>query len=77
MDEFFRRVNLRESNHFELPDTVYHVRCVFEVLREAVSPGEFEKLKAQLPIEFASLFEAGSQGNMTNQDAITSMTDGQ
>ena len=62
LDEFFRRVSLRES--VDLPDAVFHARAVVDVLGEAVSPGEMADVRAQLPDEFARLFEAGSTGPM-------------
>lgn len=37
---------------------------VIEVLGEAISPGEMNDIRAQLPEEFAPLFEAGSTGRM-------------
>lgn len=53
-DEFFTMVGRRES--VELPQAVYHTRVVMEVLEEAISPGEIEDLKAQLPPEYDSVF---------------------
>ncbi len=63
LDDFFQRVSIREG--VELPQAVYHARAVIEVLQEAISPGEIEDIRAQLPKEFNPLFEAGSQGNMS------------
>jgi uncharacterized protein (DUF2267 family) len=60
-DEFFKRVCEKEG--VDLPVAVYHARVVMEVLKEAVSPGEIEDLRAQLPPDFQRLFE-GSQGRM-------------
>ncbi len=62
LDEFFQRVSNREG--VDLPDATYHTRVVLEVLREAISPGEWEDMRAQLPPEFDRLLTAGSQGNM-------------
>ncbi|WP_026735520.1 DUF2267 domain-containing protein [Fischerella sp. PCC 9605] len=62
LDEFFRRVSAREG--VELPQAVFHARVVMEVLQEAISEGEINDIRAQLPEEFNPLFEAGSQGNM-------------
>lgn len=62
LDEFFQRVSLRER--VDLPDAVFHARAVIEVLSLAVSKGEMDDVRAQLPAEFARLFEAGSTGQM-------------
>jgi uncharacterized protein (DUF2267 family) len=62
LDEFFQRVSVREG--VELPQAVFHARAVIEVLQEAVSQGEINDIRAQLPEEFNPLFDAGSQGTM-------------
>jgi uncharacterized protein (DUF2267 family) len=62
LEEFFRRVSLREG--VDLPDAVFHARAVIEVLGEAVSKGEMDDVRAQLPAEFDQLFEEGSTGHM-------------
>lgn len=62
LDEFFQRVSMRERE--DLPAATYHARAVIEVLQEAVTPGAIEKIRAQLPDEYAPLFEAGSVGEM-------------
>ena len=62
LDEFFQRVCRRED--VDLPKAVYHARAVMEVLSEAVSKGEMDDVRAQLPAEFDRLFEAGSTGRM-------------
>jgi uncharacterized protein (DUF2267 family) len=62
LDEFFRRVSLREG--VDLPAAVFHARAVIEVLSEAVSQGEIDDVRAQLPAEFDRLFESGSTGHM-------------
>lgn len=56
LDGFYKRVSEREER--ELPDAVHHVKAVFGVLREAVSPGEFADVRTQLPEEFRPLLEA-------------------
>lgn len=63
LDEFFDRVAEREA--IDLPDATYHARVVMEVLEEAVTPGEMDDIRAQLPDEYKPLFEAGSTGSMT------------
>jgi uncharacterized protein (DUF2267 family) len=62
LEEFFRRVSVREG--VELPEAVFHARAVIAVLSEAVSKGELDDVRAQLPAEFDRLFEAGSTGHM-------------
>ena len=62
LDEFFRRVSEREGS--ELPDAIYHSRVVIEVVKEAVSKGEIDDIKQQLPPEYDRLFEAGSEGRL-------------
>lgn len=54
--EFYERVSQREG--VDLPDAVYHARCVVSVVKEAVSPGEIEDVRSQLPAEYNELFEA-------------------
>lgn len=49
-DEFFHRVCDKEG--VDLPDAVYHARVVLEVLQEAVSPGEIDDVRAQLPPDY-------------------------
>lgn len=61
LEEFFELVSLREE--VDLPAAVYHARVVIEVLQEAVSPGEIQDVLAELPPEWAPLFQ-GSQGDM-------------
>ena len=63
LDEFFERVNERDRG-VDLPGAVYHARVVIDVLGDAVTQGEIEDIRSQLPQEFAPLFEAGSQGKM-------------
>lgn len=62
LDEFFQRVSLLED--VDLPKAVHHARTVIEVLTEAISPGEINDIRSQLPSEFDPLFESGSQGKM-------------
>lgn len=62
LDEFFHRVRDRES--VDMPIAVYHARVVIEVLKEAVSEGEWRDVRAQLPRDYNRLFDAGSHGRM-------------
>jgi uncharacterized protein (DUF2267 family) len=62
VEEFFVRVSEREN--VDLPDAVHHARAVVSVVQEAVTPGEIDKVRAQLPDEYDPLFESGSEGEM-------------
>jgi len=62
LDEFFKRVSEREG--VELPKAVFHARAVIDVVCEAVSGGEIQDVRSQLPADFQPLFEAGSQGQL-------------
>lgn len=62
VDEFFLRVAAKETA--DLPDAVHHARAVIDVLQEAVTPGEIDDLRAQLPDDYNPLFEAGSEGEL-------------
>jgi uncharacterized protein (DUF2267 family) len=55
LDEFYRRVSAAEK--VDLPVAVYHARAVVSVVRNAVSEGEIEDVRAQLPDEYDPLFE--------------------
>ncbi len=67
LDEFFDRVCKEEG--VDLPQSVYHARVVVEVLREAVGDATVNKIREQLPDDWARLFEAGSEGRMPRTDA--------
>ncbi len=62
VEDFFVRVAAKESA--DLPDAVHHARAVVDVLRQAVTTGELEDVRAQLPDSYGPLFEAGSEGEM-------------
>ena len=55
VEEFFQRVSQREG--VDVAKAIYHARAVIAVLYEAVSPGEMADIRAQLPVEYARLFE--------------------
>lgn len=63
-NEFVQRVSEREN--VDPPAAVYHIRVVFEQLREATSAGEIEDVKEQLPPEYHKLFEVGSTGDLSS-----------
>jgi uncharacterized protein (DUF2267 family) len=60
--EFFDRVAARER--VDLPVAVYHARAVFEVVREAVSPGEIRDVLSELPEDFRAVVLSGSTGRL-------------
>ncbi|MFZ6028660.1 MAG: DUF2267 domain-containing protein [Chloroflexota bacterium] len=62
LGEFFNQVGQREG--VDLPDAVHHSRVVVAVLAEAVTAGEMQKIRAQLPDEYDPLFESGSEGSL-------------
>lgn len=63
LQEFFIRVSQREN--VDLPDAVHHARAVISVMQEAVSQGEIDKVRAQLPDDYDALFESGSEGELS------------
>ena len=62
LDEFFALVSEREG--VDLPDATLHARVVLEVLTEAVSIGEIEDVRVQLPAAFAQLFNVENEGDL-------------
>ena len=62
LSEFLVRVS--EAEGVELPESVHHTRAVFSVLQDAVSQGEIDHVKDQLPEDWLPIFEAGSEGQM-------------
>jgi uncharacterized protein (DUF2267 family) len=62
VEEFFERVSTREN--VDVPDAAHHARAVISVVKEAVSKGQFNDVRAQLPEEYDPLFESGSEGEM-------------
>lgn len=62
LEGFFDRVAGREG--VEVPEAVFHARCVIEVVDEATQPGTLAKVRQQLPDEYDRLFAAGSTGRM-------------
>lgn len=57
LDEFFDRVAAHEGKN--LTEAMHHARVVLSVLTEAVSPGEIEDVRAQLPPDLKWLLEPG------------------
>jgi len=60
--DFFDRVTEKEG--VDKPFAVHHARAVIDVLQEAVSEGEIDNLRAQLPDEWDPLFEQGAEGDL-------------
>ncbi|MGE5430614.1 MAG: DUF2267 domain-containing protein [Syntrophomonadaceae bacterium] len=55
VDEFFKRVSRREGT--EIPVAMLHARAVLEVIKDAITVGEMDDVRAQLSAEFYELFE--------------------
>ena len=62
LDEFFELVSEREG--VDLPDATFHARVVIGVLTEAVSQGEIQDVRVQLPAAFAQLFNVANEGDL-------------
>lgn len=60
LKDFYELVSKREG--VDVPKAACHVRAVASVLREAVSPGEWEDVLAQLPTDYDRILESGSEG---------------
>lgn len=62
LDEFFWRVSQREG--VDLNESTLHARVVTGLISEAVTQGEVENVRAQLPKDFAKLFEVENEGTL-------------
>jgi uncharacterized protein (DUF2267 family) len=62
LDEFFELVSERERA--DLPTATFHARVVIGVLTEAVSIGEIQDVRVQLPAAFAQLFNVANVGDL-------------
>ena len=51
--DFCERVAERE--HADMARAVFHARCVFDTMRDAISPGAVTKVERQLPADFLRL----------------------
>lgn len=60
LEEFFRRVADKEETSDS--DAAHHARVVMGVLQEAVTRGEIDDVRSQLPAEYAFLFTPGTPG---------------
>jgi uncharacterized protein (DUF2267 family) len=54
MKEFYNRVSKKEE--IDLSEAKYHARAVMDVVREAVTSGELDNIRNQLPDEYRPLF---------------------
>ena len=57
LSEFFKRVARKEG--VEPSEAAFHARAVMDVWCEAVTAGQVEDVRTQLPEEFAPLLESG------------------
>ncbi|GCE49365.1 uncharacterized protein (DUF2267 family) [Thermosporothrix hazakensis] len=62
LDEFFQRVSQRED--VGLQEATRHTRVVCAVLAEAITIGQLDHLKAQLPNDIARLFDVQNEGEI-------------
>src|SRR5260370_25982554 len=62
LDEFFEVVSEREG--VDLSAAAFHARVVIGVLTEAVSIGEIQDVRVQLPAAFAQLFNVENEGDL-------------
>lgn len=56
VEEFLRRVAEHEGNGYNTEQVADHVRAVFAVLTDAVTDGEAENVRSQLPSGYTTLF---------------------
>lgn len=68
LDEFFWRISQREG--VDLNDATFHARVVVALLSEVVTMGEIENVKAQLPKDFAQLFDVENEGSLPEVDEL-------
>ncbi len=62
LDEFFEAVSMREG--VDLEEATFHARVVIGVLTEAVSQGEIQDVRVQLPAAFTQLFNVANEGDL-------------
>lgn len=55
VQEFYNRVANREN--VDTTDAQFHARAVIDVIRDAISGGELDHVRDQLPDDYAPLFE--------------------
>lgn len=59
VDEFIQRVMERSSTRIDGPGARHRIHGVLSVIRDAVSPGEFDDLSGQLPEGYLEAFGVG------------------
>ncbi len=75
LDEFFLRVTEREG--VPLADAEFHARVVIGLLAEVVTVGEIDDVRAQLPADFAHLFEVENEGELPELGTIADVEEGE
>lgn len=68
LDEFFWRVSQREG--IDLNESTFHARVVLALLSESVTMGEIQNVQAQLPADFAKLFDVQNAGSLPAVDEL-------
>lgn len=58
---FYQKVSEKEG--VDLPVAIHHARSVVSVVKEAVSAGQMDHVRGQLPQEYDDLFEAEIAGS--------------
>jgi uncharacterized protein (DUF2267 family) len=56
LHKFYEKVGEKEG--VDLPDAMHHARSELSVVQEAVSTGEIDHVRGQLPREYDGLFES-------------------
>jgi uncharacterized protein (DUF2267 family) len=54
LEDFYQRVSNREG--VDTPSAAMHARAVFVTINSAVTSGEYEDIKSNLPEEYKELF---------------------
>ena len=73
LDEFFWLVSEREG--VDPAQATDHARIVTALLSEVVTMGEIENVRAQLPKDFARLFEVENEGDLPDIDDLSDVDD--
>jgi uncharacterized protein (DUF2267 family) len=68
VDEFFWRVSQREG--VDLTEATFHARVILGLLSESVTMGEIQNVQAQLPNDFAQLFDVQNEGSLPAVDSL-------
>jgi uncharacterized protein (DUF2267 family) len=68
LDEFFWRISQREG--VDLSEATFHARVVIALLSETVTMGEVQNVQAQLPNDFAKLFDVQNEGSLPVVDSL-------